>query len=435
MNYRFVPCLLGLMLMGACRAPAARARMNVNHEKQKPAARSKDSTVTVSAEAMRIHSSALVMDGHNDLPWKLREKSASGFDVIDIAAAQAEMHTDLLRLRQGGVGAQFWSAWVPPETQREGGATRMALEQIDLIHRMVERYADTFAFARTAADIERIHHGGRIAALIGVEGGHTIENSLGVLRMFHDLGVRYMTLTHTETIAWADASTDEGRHGGLTEFGEQVVREMNRLGMIIDISHVADDTVRDVLRVSTAPVIASHSSCRALADHPRNLSDELLAEIARHDGVVMVNFFSGFVHPEAARNVRELFPLYRKLREEHGEGEALEKAIHAWHEAHPMPHGDVGTVVDHIDHVVTMAGIDHVGLGSDYDGISMVPEGLEDVSCFPRITDELLRRGYGEAAIRKILGQNSLRVMRSVEKVARDAGSAGRSRAGSGPRG
>jgi membrane dipeptidase len=373
----------------------------------------------VSEAALRIHRTALVIDGHNDLPWKLREKSASAFEIMDIAAAQPQLHTDIPRLRAGGVGAQFWSAWVPPETQRTGGATRIALEQIDLIHRMVGRYSDTFAFARTADDVIRIRKSGRIASLIGVEGGHTIENSLGVLRMFHDLGVRYLTLTHTETIDWADSSTDEARHGGLTEFGEQVVREMNRLGMLIDISHVSDDTVRDVLRVTRAPIIASHSSCKSLADHPRNLPDDLLKGIARNGGVIMVNFYSGFVHPEAAANVRELFPLYRKLREEHGDGETVEKAIRAWHEAHPMPHGDVGTVVDHIDHVVKIAGIDHVGLGSDYDGITRLPAGLEDVSCLPRITEELLRRGYGEGDIRKVLGENALRVMRQVEQAAR----------------
>ncbi len=255
--------------------------------------------------------------------------------------------------------------------------------------------------------------------MIGVEGGYTIENSLAVLRMFHALGVRYMTLTHSETIDWADSATDEARHGGLTPFGEQVVREMNRLGMLVDISHVSADTMRDVLRVSRAPVIASHSSAYALAPHPRNVPDDVLRLIGANGGVVMVNFFSGFVDPDAARLMKGMFAAIRELRKKHPDEDDLQHAIRQWRQQNPIPRGTVHTVVDHIDHIVKIAGIDHVGLGSDYDGVTQLPEQLEDVSCFPYITQELLNRGYSKKAVRKVLGGNLLRALRQAEQVAR----------------
>ena len=374
--------------------------------------------VVLTDEALRLHRSAVVVDGHNDLPWKIREKAESSSAAFDLSRPQPDLHTDIPRLLKGGVGAQFWVAWVPPKTIKEGGGARIALEQIDLIHRMVRRYPDVFEMALTADDIERISREGRVASLIGLEGGHAIENSLGALRAYFSLGVRYMTLTHSDTHDWADSATDEARHGGLTPFGESVVLEMNRLGMLVDISHVSADAMRDVLAVSRAPVIASHSSAYAIAPHPRNVPDDVLRLIAENGGVVMVNFFSGFLHPEAARVMEEMFTEYRRLDAEGLEKEALRGAMKQWREAHPAPSGTVGTLVDHIDHILDVAGIDHVGLGSDYDGISVTPKQLEDVSCFPYITQGLLNRGYSKRDIRKILGGNFLRAFREAERVA-----------------
>ncbi len=383
--------------------------------------------IELTERALRIHRSATLVDGHNDLPYQLGErpyelgeKADASFESIDLALPQEKLHTDIPRLREGGVGAQFWAAFVPPSAMREGGGARMALEQIDLIHRMVQRYPDTFELAYTADDVVRVHKAGRIASLIALEGGHAIENSLALLRMYYALGVRYMTLTHVETTDWADSGTDEARHGGLTEFGEQVVLEMNRLGMLVDISHVSADVMRDVLRVSRSAVIASHSSAYAVAEHPRNVPDDVLHLIQENGGVVMVNFFSGFVEPEAARLTQEMFEKFREFREEYPDKEDLRNAVRQWREEHPMPRGTVHTVVDHIDHIVEVAGVDHVGLGSDYDGINVTPEQLEDVSCFPYITQALLNRGYSKAEIHKILGGNAIRVLRAAEAVARN---------------
>lgn len=383
--------------------------------------------IELTERALRIHRSATLVDGHNDLPYQLGklpyefgEKADTSLESIDLALPQEKLHTDIPRLREGGVGAQFWAAFVPPSAMREGGGARMALEQIDLIHRMVERYPDTFELAYAADDIIRIRKAGRIASLIALEAGHAIENSLALLRMYYALGVRYMTLTHVETTDWADSGTDEARHGGLTEFGEQVVLEMNRLGMLVDISHVSADAMRDVLRVSRAAVIASHSSAYAVAEHPRNVPDDVLRLIQENGGVVMVNFFSGFVEPEAARLTQEMFEKFREFREEYPDKEDLRNAVRQWREEHPMPRGTVHTVVDHIDHIVEVAGVDHVGLGSDYDGINVTPEQLEDVSCFPYITQELLNRGYSKTEIHKILGGNAIRAFRAAEAVARN---------------
>ncbi len=372
------------------------------------------------AEALRIHRAGLLFDGHNDLPGKIRNNADSSFDKIDISKPQKDLHTDIPRLRQGGVGAQFWSAYVPSSTIHTGGGTRYALEQIDLIHRMVRRYPEHFEMAATAADVVRIHREGKIASLIGLEGGHAIESSLGVLRMFHALGVRYMTLTHSETHDWADSATDKPKHGGLSAFGEQVVREMNRLGMLVDISHVSPDTMRDVLRVTRAPVIASHSSAYTIAEHPRNVPDDVLRLMPANGGVIMVNFSSGFIHPEGARVTRDIFEVIRTLRAKHPEQDDFREAMRKWRREHPIPRGTVGTFVDHIDHIVKTAGVDHVGLGSDYDGISTLPEKLDDVSTYPHITQELLNRGYAEGDIHKIMGANALRALRRAEQVARE---------------
>src|SRR5579871_1792117 len=352
--------------------------------------------VRVTDEARRIHRKALLIDGHNDLPYQFREKGDLSFERIDITKPQPRLHTDIPRLRQGGVGAQFWSAYVSTHTMKTGTAVRETLEQIDVIHRMVKAHPDTFAMAYSVDDILRVHKEGKIASLIGVEGGHSIDNSLGVLRMYYALGVRYMTLTHSETLDWADSATDKPKCHGLSPFGEQVVLEMNRLGMLVDISHVSAETMKHVLRVTRAPVIASHSSAYALAPHPRNVPDDVLRLVAKNGGVVMVNFYPGFIIPEGARASKEMFRVYREFKARYPNEKDLQTAMQQWVKEHPVPTGSVHNVVDHIEHIIKVAGVDHVGLGSDFDGINVVPRQLEDVSCYPNITQELLNRGYKE---------------------------------------
>ena len=368
--------------------------------------------------ARRIHAASPLIDGHNDLPGEIREKAQGDLSAMNPDGALPQQHTDVPRLGQGGVGGVFWAAYVPVERIDEGGAAAFALAQIGLIKRMTERSPE-LEMALTADDIVRIHGAGRVASLIGIEGGHAMENSLDVLRQFHELGVRYMTLTHSSTIDWADAATDSARHGGLTRFGEEVVREMNRMGMLVDLSHVSPETMADAIRVSEAPVIFSHSSARALADHPRNVPDDVLRMLPRNGGVVMINFYSGFVEPRAAQQMRSMFDVQRRLREQHaGDPEAGRRAYEEWRRANPVPRGTVGTLADHVDHVVRVAGIDHVGLGSDFDGVTSLPVGMDDVSRFPALTAELLRRGYSDADVAKILGGNVLRAMRQAEAVA-----------------
>jgi membrane dipeptidase len=374
--------------------------------------------VKLTDEALRIHQEAILIDGHNDLPWQFREKADLSFDRLDIAKPQPRIHTDIPRLRKGGVGAQFWSAFVPVESMKKGTAVRETLEQIDVIHRMVREYPDTFAMAYGVDDILRIRKQGKIASLIGVEGGHSIDNSLAVLRMLYALGARYMTLTHSSNLDWADSATDKPLHHGLTPFGERVVQEMNRLGMLVDISHVSAETMKHAIRVSRAPVIASHSSAYALAAHPRNVPDDVLRLVKANGGVVMVNFFSGFIVPEGARATRQMFQVVRELREKYPAEEDFRMALEQWRKENPFPTGSVHTLVDHIDHIVKVAGVDHVGLGSDYDGINAVPKQLEDVSCYPYITQELLNRGYSREDIHKVLGGNLLRAFRQVEVAA-----------------
>jgi membrane dipeptidase len=373
--------------------------------------------IKLTDEALRIHREAILIDGHNDLPYQYREKKDLSFSSIDIAKPQPKLHTDIPRLRQGGMGAQFWAAYVSTATMKDGTAVKTTLEQIDVIHRFVKRYPDTFEMAYTADDIVRIHKAGKIASLIGVEGGHSIDNSLGVLRTFYSLGVRYMTLTHTESLDWADSATDKAKSNGLSEFGKNVVREMNRLGMLVDLSHVSVDVMKQAIEVSTAPIIFSHSSAFALAQHPRNVPDDVLKLVKTNRGVVMVNFYSGFITEEGARASREMFSAYRKFKDQMKDEKDLERAVEQWKKEHPMPSGSVHTVVDHIEHIIKIAGIDHVGIGSDFDGINAVPKQLEDVSCYPYITQELLNRGYKKDGIVKILGGNLLRVFREAEKA------------------
>ncbi len=377
-------------------------------------------TVLLTDEGRRVHEAGFVFDGHNDVPWRIFELDDLSFRNIDLRKPQPKMHTDIPRLRKGNVGAQFWSAYVPSSTARQGTAIKDTLRQIDIIRRMVETYPDTFEMAYSAEDVERIRLGGKIASLIGVEGGHSIDNSLAVLRMYHRLGVRYMTLTHSENTDWADSATDKARHHGLTKFGEEVVREMNRLGMLVDISHISAETMRHVLKVTKAPVIASHSSAFALADHPRNVPDDVLKLVKANGGVIMVNFYSGFITPEGARHSREVAKAYRSLRAKYPDRNDFRTAMEAYRKEHPFPSGSIHHVVDHIEHIIRVAGVDHVGIGSDYDGIDMTPKQLEDVSTYPLLTQELLNRGYNQEQIHKILGLNALRVLREAGKVARE---------------
>ncbi|MEQ8784713.1 MAG: membrane dipeptidase [Pirellulaceae bacterium] len=367
----------------------------------------------------RVHEAGFVFDGHNDLPWALRNKASSSFERLDIAQPQPTLNTDIPRLKKGNVGAQFWSVYVPAETAKTGEALLQTLQQIELVNAMIERYPDTFELARTVSDIERIRGKGKIASLIGVEGGHSIENSLENLRRLHKLGAGYMTITHSDTLDWADSATDDPKHGGLNAFGEQVVREMNRLGMLVDLSHVAPETMKDAIRVSEAPIIYSHSSARAVADHPRNVPDDVLRQVKENGGVVMVNFFSGFVVPASAQKMSEMFAVSRELRAKFPKEEDYQRERKKWEVRNPYDAGTLHHVVDHIDHIVRVAGIDHVGLGSDFDGVSKLPRQLEDVSTYPLITQELLNRGYTEAEIHKILSGNLLRVMREAERVSR----------------
>jgi membrane dipeptidase len=371
----------------------------------------------ISPEAQAIHMRGYVFDGHNDLPWEVR-KFSRRFDQLDLRQSQPKLHTDIERLKKGNVGAQFWSVYVPAETMKTSTAFQTTMEQIDLVHEMIARYPDVFALALTADDVVKARSQGKIASLIGMEGGHSIEDSIQKLRQFHAKGARYMTLTHSDTLAWADSATDTAKHDGLAPFGESVVREMNRLGMLVDLSHVSPATMHDALDVSQAPVIFSHSSARAIADHPRNVPDDVLKRLPKNGGVVMINFFSGFVVPESAKIMREMFEVRRGLMEKFPNSkEDMEKEYKAWQLKHPYPAGDAAIVVDHIEHVIKVAGIDHVGLGSDYDGIGKTPIGMEDVSTYPILTELLVQRGYSEEDIHKVLFKNVLRALADCEKV------------------
>jgi membrane dipeptidase len=374
--------------------------------------------------ARRILDQVPIFDGHNDLPSELLERASSDPARFDLTQRQDSFMTDIPRLRAGKVGAQFWSAYVDNDSIPTGASLRQALRQIDMIHRMVRRYPEHFELARTAADIERIQKQGRIASLIGVEGGHAIESSLSALRMLYELGARYMTLTHNTTLRWADAAADLNRNRGLTEFGEEVVREMNRLGMIVDLSHTSPETMRDAIRVSAAPVIFSHSSARAIVDHPRNVPDDVLRSLPKNGGVVQVTFVPDFDSKAAFAWAQRRDSVIESARSEL-DGADIGARVGAWMQANPQPNANVSDVADHIDHVRKVAGIDHVGIGSDFDGIGHGPDGLEDVSTFPALFAELLRRGYSETDLKKISGQNMMRVMRQAEDVAKKLQAAG----------
>jgi membrane dipeptidase len=384
---------------------------------QEPAKSGTPKKVILTEAALKIHGEALVIDGHNDLPWELRRKVGLAFRDIDLKRDQPKFHTDIPRLKKGNVGAQFWSAYVPADTGKKGEALRTTLEQIDVIHRLIKQYPETFGFAGSTDDVERIRKSGKIASLIGIEGGHSIEDSIGALRMLYKLGVRYMTLTHSESLAWADSATDKPRCNGLSPFGEEIVREMNAMGMLVDLSHVSPDCMKAALKVSQAPVIYSHSSARGIADHPRNVPDDVLPLVKANGGVIMVNFFSGFIVPEGARAMLKMFDVSREMRKKYTDEAQYKEAMREWMKQYDYPRGSVYDVCDHIDHLVKGAGVDHVGLGSDYDGITKTPLQLEDVSCYPYITQELLNRGYSATDIKKILGGNVMRAFKEAEKV------------------
>jgi len=368
-------------------------------------------------KATRLLREVPVIDGHNDYPWAVHEKAEGDIDALDIRKAQPKLMTDIRRLMAGGVGGQFWSVYVPV-TLQGGDAVSATVDQIDIVHRMMAKYPETFALALTADDVERIERQHKIASLIGVEGGHCINSSLGVLRMFYRLGARYMTLTHTTNTPCADSATDVPKSNGLSPFGEQVIREMNRLGMMVDLSHVSPATMAAAMRVSTAPVIFSHSSARALTDVPRNVPDDMLKAVAANGGIVMVTFVPGFVAPEvAAYNTRETAQQTKVTAELGSNAAAIKTAMDSWHAANLAPRASLLQVADHVDHIKKIAGIDHIGLGGDFDGITSVVVGLEDVSTYPQLLAELIRRGYTDEDIRKIAGKNILRVMRQVELV------------------
>jgi membrane dipeptidase len=367
------------------------------------------------AEALRLLKTVPLVDGHNDIPDAIRGRG--GVDSVDFSATQLGLMTDIPKLRAGAVGAQFWAAYVPTTTMHGGEHPAVyALEQIDLVRQLCRKYPRDLAMAYTADDVERNFRLGKISCLIGVEGGHAIESSLGALRMFYALGVRYMTLTHWETTDWADAATDSAKHGGLTPFGEQVVREMNRLGMLVDLSHVSDGTMIDALRVSTAPVIFSHSSARSISNHVRNVPDSILKLVPANGGIVMVNFNPGFVS-EAVRVYEDSMQTRAAaLKAAGADSTVIDDSTKAW--AKRAPHATLQQVADHIEHVRDVAGVDHVGLGSDFDGITSVPDGLENTSKFPDLVAELLRRGWKPDDVKKVVGLNVLRVLRDAAKAA-----------------
>lgn len=363
-----------------------------------------------------------VADGHNDLPWALREQVRYDLDARDIATDQsAFLHTDLARLRAGGVGAQFWSVYVPSDAEVLPGAVSATLEQIDCVRQLIDRYPAELRAALTAADMEAARAEGRVASLMGAEGGHSIDNSLATLRALYALGVRYMTLTHNDNIAWADSATDKAAVGGLSAFGRAVVREMNREGMLVDLSHVAATTMRDALDTSVAPVIFSHSSSRAVCDHPRNIPDDVLERLPANGGVAMVTFVPKFVLQAAVDWTAAADENMRAHGLHHLDTTPEGMAVHrAFEERSPRPVATVSTVADHLDHMREVAGIDHLGIGGDYDGTAFTPDGLGDVSSYPNLIAELLDRGWSRADLAKLTWRNAVRVLGAAEDVARD---------------
>lgn len=374
------------------------------------------------ARAKRVLASTPLIDGHNDLAWAIRQSTTAPRDVAAYDLRKRTTgHTDLARLNAGMVGAQFWSVYIPGEVG-DSGFARVQMEQIDIARRFIEMYPERFQWALTASEIRSAFRKKKIGSLLGLEGGHAIENSLGTLRAYYDLGARYMTLTHNVTLDWADAAADSARHGGLTAFGKEVVREMNRLGMLADLSHVSPGTMSDALDVTEAPVIFSHSNARALVDVPRNIPDSILKRLPANGGVAMVTFVASFISGSAAAYEREENQALLPLRRQHGTDTAAFRAASAARvAAHPRPAVTIGNVADHIEHIRKVAGVDHVGIGGDFDGISITIQGLEDVSKYPALFAELAHRGWSDGDMKKLAGENILRVLSRAEVVASKA--------------
>jgi membrane dipeptidase len=368
--------------------------------------------------ARTLLKTAILIDGHNDLPWALRNDRAAAGNVAayDLRSSVAGQ-TDIPRLRAGGIGGQFWSVYVPGESR--GGFARLQLEQIDLAKRIIARYPDTFALATSAAEVRRAHKAGKIASLLGMEGGHVIENSLGTLRAYYDLGARYLTLTHNTNIDWADSAAQPPQHDGLTPFGEEVVREMNRLGMLVDLSHTSEATMDDALRVAQAPVIFSHSSARAVCDVPRNVSDAILRRLADNGGVIMVTFVAAYIDPAIAKIMEPARAEYQRRIAAVTDPEEQRRLRRELVTNVKLPPTTVAKVADHIEHIRNVAGVAHIGIGGDFDGNSQWPEGLSDVSMYPNLFAELIRRGWKDRELAMLAGENVLRVMEHAEAVAR----------------
>ncbi len=402
-----VTCLLTLSTIGVeAQQPAASVQPSAPRDEK------------LWKKALEIHRKAMVVDTHNDILSMMTD------DNYDLGVSSVgKYHTDNARMKQGGLTAEFFSVYIDRSFARDGGSARRTLDMIDYVYRAVERYPNDLMMAYSTADIRRAKKQNKIAALMGIEGGHAIEDSLMALRDFYRLGIRYMTLTHNNTNNWADSCCDEAKHNGLSDFGKEVVREINRIGMLVDVSHVSDKTMSDVLDISTAPVIASHSSARALGDRPRNIPDDLLRRIAKNGGVVMVNFYPGFIDKNVIaaskeRDVR-LKPKMDELRATYkDDAKRLAEEINKLQAANPLPATPLSILIDHFDHIAKVAGIDHVGIGSDFDGVPSLPVGMEDISKLPNITYELLKRGYIEKDVKKVLGDNFMRSFAQAESVA-----------------
>lgn len=371
------------------------------------------------AHAKRLLDASILIDGHNDLPWEIRTSKDAPMDVAAYDLRKTTPgHTDFARLAQGKLTAQFWSIYIPGEI-KDSGFARVQLEQFDIARRMIARYPDKLTLALTADDIVKAKKQKKLASLLGMEGGHAIENSLGALRVYYELGARYMTLTHNVTLDWADAAAGAPTHGGLTPFGKEVVREMNRLGMLVDLSHVAPSVMSDALTVSEAPVIFSHSSARALTNHVRNVPDSILARLPKNGGVVMVTFVPGFISEELRAGEIARGEAVRELVKGITDSAERRAKIREYNQAHPLPDATLSQVADHIEHIRKVAGIDHVGIGGDFDGVESLPVGLESVAAYPALFAELIKRGWSDADLKKLAGENTLRALRGAEATAK----------------